>query len=79
MPKCKTKAVADPGFPVGGRQPRREGANSRGSYVSKNCMSKRKNLDPSGGRAPAAPPGSATEKAVFFEGCTEISSATSLF
>ena len=28
------KSVADQGFPVGGCQPRRGAANSRGSYVS---------------------------------------------
>ena len=31
-------AVADPGFPVGGREPRRGGVDSRGGYVSKKFM-----------------------------------------
>ena len=45
----------------GGRRPRRGGANSRGSYVSKNLYVKTKESGPVGGRAPAAPPpGSAT-------------------
>ena len=39
--------VADPGFPVGGGADLvGGGANSRGSYISKICMSKWKNLDP---------------------------------
>ena len=37
--------VADPGFPVGGCGPRRGGVDSRGGYVSKFCMLKRKNVD----------------------------------
>ena len=32
--KVHPVAVADPGFPVGGRGPRRGGVDSRGSYVS---------------------------------------------
>ena len=51
-------AVADPGFPVGGCQPH-GGANSWGGYISKNLYVKTKELGPLGGRAPAAPPGSA--------------------
>ena len=37
------------------------GANSQGSYVSKNLYVKTKESGPLGGRAPAAPPGSANE------------------
>ena len=49
-------AAADPGFPVGGRQPRRGGANSRGGYVSKNLYVKMKESGPVGGvRAGGAP------------------------
>ena len=47
-------AVADPGFPVRGPQPRR-GANSRGGYVSKNLYVKTKQLGPLGTRAGSAP------------------------
>ena len=43
-------AVADPGFPVGGRQLLPEAATFR-----KICMSKRKNLDPWGARPGGAP------------------------
>ena len=53
-------SVADPGFPVGGRRPRRRAPTPEAAMFRKICMSKRKNLDPWGGRAPAAPPGSAT-------------------
>ena len=38
--------VADPGFPVGGRRPRRGGANSRDGYVSKNLYVKMKESGP---------------------------------
>ena len=51
--------MADPGFPVGGRQPRRGGANSRGGYVSKKLYVKTKELGPLGGacqRHPLDPP-----------------------
>ena len=51
--------MADPGFPVGGRQPRRGGANSQGGYVSKNLYVKMKESGPLGGCTPVAPPGSA--------------------
>ena len=44
-----TEAVADLGFPVGGRRPRRGGANSRGSYVLKNLYVKTKESGPIGG------------------------------
>ena len=50
------KAVADPAFPVGGV------VLGGGAWTSglvtfrKFCMSKRKNLDPLGGRAPGTPP-----------------------
>ena len=49
--------VADPGFPVGVRQPRRGGADYRGSYISKNLYVKMKECGPSGGGgAPPDPP-----------------------
>ena len=41
-------AVADPGFPVVGCEPRR-GATPEAARFRKFCMSKRKNLDPGGG------------------------------
>ena len=48
-------AVADPGFPVGGRRPRRGGANSRGGYVSKNLYVKMKESGPVGGGTGGTP------------------------
>ena len=40
-------SVADPGFPVGGRGPRRGGAwTPEPGTFRKFCMSKQKNLDP---------------------------------
>ena len=51
--------VADPGFPVGGRQPHRGGANSRGSNISKNVYAKMKESGTVGGarrRRPLDPP-----------------------
>ena len=47
-------AVADPGFTMGGRQPRRGAPTPEAATFRKICMSKRKNLDP-WGRTPAAP------------------------
>ena len=41
--------MTDPGFPVGGRQPRSGGANSRGSYISKDLYVKTKESGPLGG------------------------------
>ena len=53
---CDDISVADPGFPVGGRGPRRGGAwTPKAVTFQKFCMSKRKNLDP-GGLAPGTPP-----------------------
>ena len=54
-------AVADPGFPVGGGRRAAGGATTSdvGTFRQK-CMRKRKNWILLGGRAPAAPPGSAT-------------------
>ena len=40
------KAVADPGFPVGGRGPRRGAWTPETVTFRKCCMSKRKNLGP---------------------------------
>ena len=39
-------AVADPGFPVGGRQPHRGALTREAVTFRKFCMSKQKNLDP---------------------------------
>ena len=54
------KAVADPGFPVGGRGPRRGAMDPRGSYISKILHVKMKESGPIGGaragRAPLDPP-----------------------
>ena len=47
--------VADPGFPVGGRGPRRGAWTPEAVTFQKICMSKRKNLDP-WGQAPGTPP-----------------------
>ena len=44
-------AVADPGFPVGGRRPRREALTPEAVTFHKFCMSKQKNLDPWGAYA----------------------------
>ena len=41
--------VADPGFPVGGRGPRRGAVDSRGGYVSKILYVKTKESGPLGG------------------------------
>ena len=41
--------VADPGFPVGGRGPRRGGVDSRGGYISKIFYVKMKEFGPLGG------------------------------
>ena len=49
-------SVADPGFPLGGRGPRRGGVDSRGGYVSKILYVKMKEFGPKGGRAPGTPP-----------------------
>ena len=51
----QTIAVGDPGFPVGGASTSKGwGTNSRVVRFRKFCMSKQKNLDPWGGRAPGA-------------------------
>ena len=42
-------AVADPGFPVGGRRPRRGGMDSRGGYVSNILHVETKESGPLGG------------------------------
>ena len=51
-------AVADPGFPAGGRQPRR-GVDSRGGYVLKILYVETKESGTGGDRAPGTPPRSA--------------------
>ena len=62
----ETFTVADPGFPVGGGGGGADlvggGANSQGSYVSKNLYVKMKESGPVGGgaRSGGVPPGSAT-------------------
>ena len=48
--------MADPGFLVGGRGPRRGGMDSRGGFVLKILFVKTKELGPLRGRAPGAPP-----------------------
>ena len=53
---CVYESVPDPGFPVGGRGPRKRGVDSRGSYVSKILYVKTKESGPLGGRAPGTPP-----------------------
>ena len=41
--------MADPGFPVGGRRPRRGALDSRGNYVSKILYVEMKESGPLGG------------------------------
>ena len=57
--KCLLKelsiSVTDPGFPVGGCQPRSGVPTPKAATFQKICMSKRNNLDP-WGHAPVAPP-----------------------
>ena len=48
--------VADPGFPVGGRGPRRGGVDSRSGYVSQILYVKTKESGPLGGSVPGIPP-----------------------
>ena len=48
--------MADPGFPVGGRGPRRGASDPRGGYVSKILHVKMKESGPVGGGAPGATP-----------------------
>ena len=50
-----TYTVADPGFPIGGCQPRGGAPTPEAATFRKICMSKRKNLDPLA-RAPLDPP-----------------------
>ena len=55
----KWKPMADPGFPVGGRRPRRGSWTPEAVMFRKICMPKRKNLDPKGactGARPLDPP-----------------------
>ena len=49
-------SVEDPGFPVGGRGPRRGGPDFRGGYVLKILYVKTKESGPLGGRALGTPP-----------------------
>ena len=61
-------SAADPGFSIGGRQPHRGGANSRGGYVSKILYVKTKESGPLGGaHAGGTPPGSTTACSVHTE------------
>ena len=60
-------SVADPGFPVGGRGPRRGGVDSRGSYVSKNLYVKMRESGPLGGRAPDMPPSRSVNAYIFLK------------
>ena len=52
MYSADLSAVADPGFPVGRRGPRRGGMDSRGGYILKILYVKTKESGPLGGRAP---------------------------
>ena len=55
-----TSAVVDPGFPVGGGgADLLGGTNLRCVHFSTKTYAKTKEIDPVGGSAPAAPPGSA--------------------
>ena len=56
LSNCDPFSVADPGFPVGGRGPRRGGMDSRGSYVSQILYVKMKESGPLGGVHRACPP-----------------------
>ena len=56
MRKPQTTAVADPGFPVGGRGPVRGGMDLRHRHFSVKLYAKMKELGPVGGRAPGTPP-----------------------
>ena len=49
-------AVADPGFPAGGRGPRKGGMDSRSGYVSKILYVETKESGPLGRREPGTPP-----------------------
>ena len=51
--------VVDPGFPVGGALTHWGGTNLRHVHFLAKTYVKMKEIDPVGGRAPAAPPGSA--------------------
>ena len=46
------RTVAEPGFPVGGRGPRRGAMDPRGGYVSKNLHVKMRESGPVGRRPP---------------------------
>ena len=52
MSKQQNNAVVDPGFPIGGHQPRRGDADSLGSYVSKILYVETKESGPIGGTPP---------------------------
>ena len=58
MQFCSARAVADPGFPVGGALTHWGGANLQHIHFSAKMYVKTKEIDPVGGHAPAAPPGS---------------------
>ena len=47
--------MADPGFPVGGRRPRRRSIDSRGGYISKILYVETKESGPLGGVRRARP------------------------
>ena len=66
--------MADPGFPVGGRQPLRGGIDSEVVTFRKFYMSKRKNLDPwgGGGAAPGMPSRSANARGYTHTTHTEL-------
>ena len=57
--KAGIRAVADPGFPVGGRAPVTGGMDLRRGHFLVKMYVKMKELGPIGGRAPGTPPRSA--------------------
>ena len=62
--------MADPGFPMGGRGPRRAGVDSRGGYVLEILYVKTKESGSVGGRAPGTSPRSANEYHTILAICT---------
>ena len=72
----QTHAVADPGFPIRGRRPRRGAPTPEAATFRKICMSKRKNLDPWGGAsgAPLDPPMPCSDNMNLFSVCLNESS-----
>ena len=61
IPHSEPWAVADPGFPVGGGADLLGGANLQCIHFSAKMYAKMKEIDPVGGHALVAPPGSAND------------------